>query len=437
MSSREKAVLDGGRDGFSIGGRVVTGTLFMLLLVVGCGGWAATAQLTGAVIATGSVTVDQNLKAVQHRDGGIVGEISVREGDRVGKGQVLLRLDDAQTRAELSIVRSQITELSIRRARLLAERDMLEAIEFPDLPSDDARSALTLGETRLFEGNRAARLSQKEQLSLGIEQLREEIRGLEAQRESKLLELSLVEDEHAKIKGLAEKRLIEANRVYQTDREIARLRGEGGEVEASIARVKARASEIQLQILAIDNAARTEAQRELSIAEPKLAELEERRIAIEDRLSRTELRAPIGGTVNEVSVHTVGGIITPAETLVTIVPADAPLKISARIMPTDIDQVREGHEARVRFPAFNQQRTPELFGTVSYVSPATSTDRATGQTFYLANIELAAGEVEKLGEQALMPGMPVEVYVTTEERTALSYFAKPVADQISRAFKEQ
>lgn len=431
LRDREKA--------FRIGTRVLAGVVFGFFLVAGVGGWAVTAKLTGAVIAPGSVTVDQHLKAVQHRDGGIVGEIAVREGDFVQAGQVLLRLDDAQTKAELSIVRSQLVELTARRARLLAERDGLPAIEFPHgLAARSPEAApIVQGETRLFIGNRLNRESEKQQLELGIEQIGEEIKGLGAQRKSKDDEIALVEIESRKLKGLLAKGLIEGSRVYAVDRERARLGGERGEIDAAIARAKTRISEIRLQIIAIDETGRTEAQRELSLVETELSELGDRRMAIEDRLARTDIRAPISGTINELNIHTIGGVITPAEVLATIVPEDARLKVEAKLAPVSIDQVAVGQPARLRFSALNQRTTPELTGAVVHVSPATTRDGATGEPYYVADVEITADELRKLGPVRLLPGMPVEVFVSTDERTAISYLAKPVTDQFERAFRER
>src|SRR5690606_23503764 len=331
-------------DTFKLGRRVLAGSVMGLILLAGVGGWAATAQLTGAVIASGVVAVDQNLKSIQHRDGGIVSDIAVREGDVVKAGQVLIRLEDAQTKAELSIVRSQLIELAARKARLLAERDALEGIEFPaTLDLDHPDTAFTVnGERRLFDGNRTNRESQKQQLELGIEQIGEEIKGLEAQRTSKDDEIALLEIEHKKVKSLADKGLVEGTRVYVSDRDKARLMGERGEINAAIARAKTRMSEIRLQIISIDENARTEAQRELSLVETKMSEFNDRRTAIEDRLARTDIRAPISGTVNELNIHTIGGVITPAEILVTIVPENAKLKVERRLAPVSIDQVAVG-----------------------------------------------------------------------------------------------
>ena len=426
-------------NNFKIGSRIIAGTVLGVILVAGVGGWAATAQLSGAVVSQGSVTVDQKLKSIQHRDGGIVSEIAVREGDFVRRGQVLIRLEDAQTKAELSIVRAQLNEHRMRKARLLAERDGLSKIEFPE-HSDTGNLETTLivsGETRLFEGNYAHRESQKKQLELSIEQIGEEIKGLKSQQVSKDNEMALLDKEHKKIKSLADKQLIDTTRIYNSDRDRARLLGEHGEIVAGIARAKNRMGEIRLQIIAIDEAARTEAQRELSLVEPKISELNERKMAIEDRLSRTDIRAPISGTVNELNIHTIGGVITPAEILVTIVPENAKLKVEVRLSPISIEQVSIGQSARLRFTAFNQRTTPELKGEIVHVSPATSSDPKTGETYYLGDVRVPSAELEKLGGEGLLPGMPVEVYVTTGERTALSYFVKPLTDQFNRAFKER
>ena len=450
MLSKPKSLDDGVRkmidkpnavreNNFKTGSRIIAGTVLGVILVAGVGGWAATAQLSGAVVSQGSVTVDQKLKSIQHRDGGIVSEIAVREGDFVRRGQVLIRLEDAQTKAELSIVRAQLNEHRMRKARLLAERDGLSKIEFPE-HSDTGNLETTLivsGETRLFEGNYAHRESQKKQLELSIEQIGEEIKGLKSQQVSKDNEMALLDKEHKKIKSLADKQLIDTTRIYNSDRDRARLLGEHGEIVAGIARAKNRMGEIRLQIIAIDEAARTEAQRELSLVEPKISELNERKMAIEDRLSRTDIRAPISGTVNELNIHTIGGVITPAEILVTIVPENAKLKVEVRLSPISIEQVSIGQSARLRFTAFNQRTTPELKGEIVHVSPATSSDPKTGETYYLGDVRVPSAELEKLGGEGLLPGMPVEVYVTTGERTALSYFVKPLTDQFNRAFKER
>ncbi len=439
QSIRATAAVPAAKDNFRLGPRIAIASLLAVLLIGGAGGWAATAKLAGAVISQGVVIVDQKVKSIQHRDGGIVSDIAVVEGDRVEKGQILLRLDDAQTKAERLIVKAQLVELTARYARLQAEREGDDAITFPVgfLESDPAAPEIAQGAVRLFEGLRAGRESQQAQLRLGMEQIAAEIVGLEGQLSAKRAEIELVEAEFTKIKDLADRQLVEATRVYSTDRERVRLRGELGEIDAAIARARTRSSEISLQILSIDETSRTDAQREIGTLETRLSELRERATAIDDRLTRTDIRAPISGTVNELNVHTVGGVITPAEVLVTIVPELAKLKVEVRLPPVSIEQVSEGQIARLRFPAFNQRTTPELVSEVTYVAPATTRDNKTGEEYYLGYVEIPAGELSKLGDSSLLPGMPVEVFISTDERTVVSYLARPVLDQFSRAFRER
>jgi len=426
---------------FRLWPRVLGGLALVVLLVVGCGGWAALAKLEGAVVASGIVKVDQNLKEIQHRDGGIVKTLAVRQGDRVREGQVLATLDEVQIKAELQIVRSQLAEAWGRQARLIAERDNLPAIEFPaaiDQVSSSAKSVVN-GESRLFAGNKQARDSQKEQLELSVAQTGEEIKGMEARLAAKEEEIKLVGAEREKLDLLFERKIVEYTRVYSAHRDWARILGERGEISASIARAKVRASEIRVQIIAVDQNASTEAQRDLRTVDARISELSERKLAIEDRLSRTEIRAPVSGYVNELFVFTVGGVITPAAKIATVVPEDAELKFEIKISPADIDQVREGQPARVRLTAFNRNTTPELKAKVAMVSPASARDPATGQEYYIAYVNLLPTEdaLVQLNGMKLVPGMPAEVFVSTQERTAASYLVKPFTDQMNRAFRER
>jgi HlyD family secretion protein len=293
-----------------------------------------------------------------------------------------------------------------------------------------------LGETRLFEGNKLARDSQKQQLAFSIEQTGEELKGLEARRASKIDEIKIVEKERAKLNDLLTKGLISSARVHQINVDWIRLRGEAGEIEATIARSKVRISEAKLQILTVDQNARTDAQRELRLVEAKISELNDRRIAIEDRLSRVDIRAPISGRVNELTVYTLGGVITPAAKLMSIVPDKADLRVEVKLNPADIDQVKVGQRTRLRFSAFNRNTTPEVDGVMVHVSPSVSRDQATGAMHYLGEIQFTA-DIVKLGEKKLLPGMPVEVFIATDERTPLSYLVKPFTDQFERTFKER
>lgn len=423
---------------FSMKGRVVAGSVFAILLVAGIGGWAATAKLSGAVISTGTVLVDEHVKVVQHLDGGVIRAIEIREGQEVAQGQVLLTLDDLGIRTERSILLGQLAELVAREARLIAERDAGASIAFPADFQDRFPDAALIarGEEQLFSSNLRNRQSQREQLDLQVAQLREEIGGLELQGAAVAEELTLVREERTRMGSLADKGLIETTRINSTDREIARMSGSQGEITAGIARAEARISEIELQILSIDDVAYTEAQRELRTIEARIAELDDRLHEVEERLARTEIRSPVAGTVNELSVTTLGGVITPAERLLTIVPKDADLKIEFRVATKDIDQIHVGQAAKLRFSAFNQRTTPEVEAIVSRVSAAATSDPQTGQSFYLAEADMT-GDLSVLGERTLVPGMPVEVFVQTAEQIAIAYFAKPFTDQITRAFREE
>ncbi|MFN4211043.1 MAG: HlyD family type I secretion periplasmic adaptor subunit [Devosia sp.] len=425
-------------DPFSMRGRVVWGALFGLLLIGGLGGWAATAKLSGAVIGVGTVLVDEDLKVVQHIDGGVLREIAVKEGDVVAAGQVLLRLDDVQIRAERSIIMGQLMELTARQARLIAERDGAASLVFPDGFLDQHPDAPLIagGEEQLFEGNLRNVQSQKEQLLLQVGQLRQEINGLQFQHTAVLAELVLVLDERDRMRSLAQDRLVEASRVSTIERDVARMQGQQGEIEANLARAESRISEIELQILELDGTVRTEALRELRNVEAQISELGERLGAVVERFARTEIRSPVSGTINELNVTTLGGVISPAERLMTIVPTDADLSIEFRVAISDIDQIAVGHEATLRFSAFNQRLTPEMEGVITRVSAAAQHDAQSGESYYLAQV-MANGDTDSLGVRGLVPGMPVEVFVQTEEQVALAYFMKPFTDQVTRAFREE
>jgi HlyD family secretion protein len=426
------------RANFSIRRHVLFATSVMLFLVLGVGGWAATANLTGAVIASGTFVVERNVKKVQHSYGGIVAKINVKNGDMVEAGDVLIRLDDTQIRAEIGIIRSQLTELKARSARLEAERDSRDSVTMPagfEAMSESA-AATAAGEIRLFSESRRTRENQKHQLRLRIEQLEEEIKGLSLQRNAKAGEIQLIQRELEQVRMLHQKQLTPVSRVYAMERDEMRLTGEHGGLVAQIARARGHISEIQVQILAVDENARVQAQRELRSAEGRVAELSEREIATADKLSRIDLRAPQAGFVHELAVHTVGGVITAAEQVMIIVPGDDDLTIQAKISPADIDQVVVGRPAKLRLSAFNQQTTPELSGRVTHVAADITVDPKNAQQYYVVRLEMDDKDRRTVEDLKLVPGMPVEVFMSTGARTALSYLATPITDQMSRAFRE-
>jgi len=425
----------------SVRTHMALGMAALLLLTGGLGGWAATSELAGAVIAHGTVVVDSNVKKVQHPTGGIIGEILVRDGDKVAAGELLLRLDDTITRANLQIITGQLDELEIRKARLVAERDGKPAPEIPAaivgrMAEPEVRENV-LGEQGLFESRRIARAGQKAQLGERVAQLKKEMEGLDAQQQAKVQEIDLLDKELLGLFELEKKSLVPSIKMTNMLRENARLKGAWAQLIASVAQARGKIAEIELQVIQLDQDLTTEVMKELREIRVKRAELNERRVMAEDQLRRIHIRSPQTGIVHQLSVHTVGGIITQGEQVMVIVPEDDTLVIEAKLAPQDIDQVRLGQTAFVRFPAFNQRITPEFMGVVQRIAADFIKEPQLNQAYFVTRITLPAAELKRMGSLKLVPGMPAEVHIKTAERTALSYLMKPLTDQIARAFTEQ
>jgi HlyD family secretion protein len=423
-----------------------TGIAIIVLLVGGVGGWATTAQLAGAVIAPGTIVVESNVKKVQHPTGGVVGEILVKEGSEVEEGQVVLRLDDTVTRSTLGVVRSQLDEWMAREARLLAERDDASAIVFPAQLTgrghDPSAAMAIAGEEKLFESRKTARSGQRAQLRERITQTNEEIRGLSAQQTAKEAELDLIAKELVGVAGLYSKNLVSISRYTLLQRDQTRLQGERGQLIADIARARGKISEIELQIIQVDQDFRTEVLKDLREAQGKIAELKERVTAAEDQLKRVDLRSPQTGIVHQLMVHTVGGVIGNGETIMEIVPRADELVVEAKVAPSDIDQVGAGSTAVVRIMAGNQRITPQITGVLTRVSADLAREQQQNSTqppqaYYTVRIALSPQEVTRLKDIRLLPGMPAEVFIQTHERTPLQYLLKPLQEQIARTFRER
>lgn len=425
----------------SIRRHLAAGLAMAVLLAGGVGGWAATTELSGAVVASGHFVVDSYAKKVQHPKGGIVGEIRVQEGDTVKAGEVVLRLDATQTHANLAIVTKRLIELQARLARLEAERDDRETIAFPqDLGAGrenaDAAAAIR-GETRLFEFRRASRDARKAQLAERITQYEHEIDGLKAQETAYAGGLAVLRAEIASQELLHDKGVVSVQRLNSLKTQAATYDGERGEKVAYQAQTQGKITETRLQILSIDQDMKAEVGRELREIQGQVGEYIERKVAAEDELKRIDILAPQSGTVHQLAVHTVGGVINPAETIMLVIPKGDDLALDVRIVPKDIDQIRPGHRAVLRLSAFNQRTTPELSGYVARIAADLTTDEKTGLSFYLVRISVPHSELARLGDLALVPGMPAEAMIQTGERTALSYLVKPLSDQINRAFREE
>ena len=413
----------------------------MAFLALGLGGWASTAEISGALIAQGSLVVDSNVKKVQHPTGGVVGEVRAHDGDRVKAGDILIRLDETVTRANLAIVTKGLTEFYARKARLGAERDGADAVALPkELASrandPDVQEAMA-SERKLFDLRRKTRNGQKDQLAQRVKQLQEQITGLTAQQDAKTKEMELIDKELGGVRDLWAKNLVPIQRLTALEREEARLQGERGQLIAAAAEAKGKIVETQLQIIEVDQQFTADVAKELRETDSKIGEYVERKVTAEDQLKRTDIRAPQDGVIFQSTANTVGGVITAGDPVMLIVPEADSLLVEAKVEPRDIDQVQIGQPVVLRFSAFNTRTTPELNGTVVRVGADTSTDQRTGQNYYLVRISMTKEEIERLGNVKLTPGMPVEAFIQTGERTMLTYLVKPLHDQLKRAFREK
>jgi len=404
--------------------------------------WSLAVTLDSAVVTQGTVVVESNVKKVQHPTGGVIGAVNVREGQHVTEGEIVVRLDELATRSTLGIVMNELTATRARVARLTAERLNASRISFPaDLDAraaDDKEVASVLqGEMQMFAARITTRNGQKAQLAERVGQLRQEINGLVDQQRSTEAQLKIAHDEINGLRGLEAQGLVTKPRLTALDREIARGDGSLGDIVARISSTKGKIAETELQILQLDKDGASEVAKDLRDAETKVGELQEKRISAEDALKRIDIRAPISGIVHQLAVHTVGGVVNQTEVMMLIVPETDRLVVEVRIQPQDIDQVRTGLPARVRFTAFNQRTTPEVMGTLFRVGGDLTKEPQTGQSYFTGAISIDEEEMGKLAGLRLVPGMPADAFVKTGERTMASYIVKPISDQIQRSMRER
>ena len=418
------------------------GIFAMVLLLGGFGSWATMTQISGAIIASGQIEVDQNRQIVQHPDGGVVSEIFVDEGDTVAAGQLLLSLDPTLETSELSIIQGQLFELMARRGRLTAERDGLDRINFDQRLIERAKldpeiNELMQGQENLFQARRASNAQQVEQLSKRKAQIANQIQGITAQQGALAIQLELIEQELADQQTLLDRGLAQASRVMALQRSQAELIGDVGGLTARQAESEGRITEIDIQIAGLETARREGAISRLRDQQYRVLELEERFSALNERLSRMDIRAPVSGVVYGLSVFTPRSVIRAAEPVLYLIPQDRPLVITVQVPPIHIDQVFVGQNAVLRFSALDQRSTPELFGKVVKVSPDAFTDETSRMSYYRAEILLDTGETDRLpASVTLIPGMPVEAFIRTQDRTPLAYLIKPLSDYFAKAFRE-
>lgn len=420
---------------------VIVGLITFLLLFGAGGAWVATANIAGAVVTSGSIAIQGRPKTVQHLEGGVVEVINVSDGDIVKGGDVVMKLDSKLLLANLNVYTNRLQEAVATKNRLLAERGEEERVRSSsaDLAELglDVDADVERAQQKLFEARRLTREGQKTQIEEQITQFKNQIVGIKAQRTSLTKQIELLEEQMGGAKGLLAKGYTTESAVRDLKRQRAELDGQLGEIIASEAQVENSINEAEIQILQGKREFMQTVLTELTQTDLEIRDLAQQLQATQTQLERTDIRAPIDGMVHGLSVFTIGGVIGNGAPLMDIVPLHEDLDVEISVEPQFIDELYIGQPAGVRFSAFNQRTTPELTGTIKSVSPTTTTNEEQGVTYYTAKVNVPDEELEKLGDLKLIPGMPVEVFVKTTERTALNYLVKPLLDQVNRAFREE
>lgn len=429
-------------NAWSAGKPVFIGLFTLIVLIGGFGFWAVAANISGAIVASGQIQVEQNRQVVQHPDGGVIEKIMVREGDLVSAEDVLITLDPTRLASELTVVEGQLYEYLARRGRLEAERDESTTIEFDSLlQSSDAQDAnardLMEGQQRLFTARRETLAQNIEQLNKRRLQILDQIKGLLAQQDAMQIQLGLILKERESQQTLFDKGLAQISRILALQREEARMFGVVGELTAQKAQAEGRITELDIQILQQTTARREEAITALRDLQFNEMQLREKRRALKEQLARLEIRAPVSGVVYGLRFFAPRSVVRPADPVLFLIPQDRPLIIAAKIETINRDEVFVGQEVSLRFASLDTRTTPELRGRVVRISPDAFTDENSGVSFYNSEIVLLDGEIEKLPEgTVLTPGMPVQAFIRTNDRSPLAYLIKPFADYFAKAWRE-
>ncbi|MDB6182151.1 HlyD family type I secretion periplasmic adaptor subunit [Paracoccus fistulariae] len=420
---------------------LIVGFVAVFVLFGGFFLWAMTSQIAGAVVASGQVEVEQQRQVVQHPDGGVVEKIEVKDGAEVEAGQLLIQLDGTLLQTELAIVEGQYFEILARRGRLEAERNDIETLTFPEEVVEVAKTRqqvadLITGQRNLFEKRGDTLHKSIEQLEKQSEQVEKQVEGIDAQIAALARQRELIGEELEDQESLFERGLAQASRVLALQREAVRLDGQLGELNASRASAETRQTELEIQRLRLGSERREEAETELRELGYRELELAERRRGLIEQINRLDIRAPVAGIVYNMQVTTPRSVVRPADPLLYLIPQDRPLVIGARVQTIHVDEIHPGQEVVLRFSAFSSRTTPEIDGTLLRVSADALMDEATQMPYYRAEVTIAPEELEKLDGLALIPGMPVEVYIQTGERSPMAYLVKPMADYFNRAFRD-
>ena len=416
-------------------GYIAIGLLFAAFIA-----WTI-APLQGAVIAMGTVIVESQPKVIQHLDGGIVAEVPVKNGSAVKEGDVLMRLDATVIDANQSLVTTRLREAQARVARLEAERDKARIITFPDEllgdMLDPAIAKAVEGQQKLFDARRGAATGLVQQLSQRIDQSNDQIEGLNALIESNKTQVDLIKSELVDLQRGLEKGVVTRTRFSAVQREQARIEGAIANLRADIARIYNSISELRTQILQLRKDRLEQVLTELRTAQTELSDLREQSVTATDQRKRVDVLSPVEGFVHNLLVTTIGGVVTPGQEIMQVIPADDRLIIEAQVMPGDIDMIYEGQVARLRMSSFNMRTTPEIGGIVLQSSPDSLIDPVTGLPYYTARVVIPEEELVHLNGQKLVPGMPAEVFLQTEKRSVFSYIVKPAVDAMSRGMREE
>jgi membrane fusion protein, epimerase transport system len=422
------------------------GVAAVLIVFGGFGTWAAVAPLSSAAIGPGLISVENYRKTVQHLEGGIVREIKVRDGELVVKDQVVLILDDTQPKAQLEVLRGALFSALAREARLVAQRDGTARVAFPaDLVDahrnreQRATDAMRV-QMQSFSVRKQAHDGEVTLYQRQIQQLRAKASGLVAQKKSREHLVNSYESERADFEALVQQGYAERQRLREMERNLAQSEGQRGALLSDLAATELQISETQVKIVQLDKELQREVAKELAEVQAELSSLREKLRSVQDTVERTVVRAPEAGMVLGLEVHTLGAVLKPGGRLMDIVPQNEKLVVEAQLSPQDIDQVRIGQLAEVRFPSFKQRDLPRVEGKLISVSADRLVDDSEGRKvpYYLARVDISAAGLQALSNAklVLLPGMPAEVLVNTGERTLLQYLVAPLSDTVSRSFRQ-
>ncbi|WP_282130103.1 HlyD family type I secretion periplasmic adaptor subunit [Roseobacter litoralis] len=417
----------------------LAGLIGLVALLGGVGFWAGTTVINGAVIAQGQAVVRGNAKQVQHLDGGIVADILVQDGDGVQAGDVLIRLDPTLVRMNLDVTRQRLADALTQQARLRAEQQGLGTLTFvyPDLPFEMPDMATNeAGQRAIFTARAAVQTGGRDQLAEAFLQFENQIEGLTSQMEAISAQIGFVSKDLDNMQVLVERNLARQSQLNDLNRTRAELEGRRAALASDIAQLSNARREAEIQTLQSERSFQESVVTDLRTITSQVDELVLDIVTRAAQLDRINIRAPAAGIVHELQISTVGGVIDPGQVIAEIIPQDQALDFELRVQPQDIDQVYIGQEAETLIAAFDVNETPKLIGSVARISPNAIVDPQTGQSYYLINLTVPAEEIARLGGLRIKPGMPVEAYLATGERTVLGYLISPVTTQMRRAFRQ-